>query len=140
MNKAMVRLTKQAIFGPELATFGESCPPSTAPGHSAASQTVARMAGKGLLTLESGADARERLVRLTPKARKMLPRLMAQWTATNAAAAALNAELPCSLHDVLVDAIHALERKPFRERVTPSARHHDKKRRAAVEFAGKVQR
>ncbi|MGH8495369.1 MAG: MarR family winged helix-turn-helix transcriptional regulator [Gammaproteobacteria bacterium] len=93
--------------------------------HSAASQTVAQMARKGLLRLEPGADARERVVRLTPRARRMLPKLQAQWAATDAAAEALSAELPCPLHDVLIAAIRALEMQPFRERIALSARPSD---------------
>lgn len=93
--------------------------------HSAASQTVAQMARKGLLRLEPGADARERVVRLTPKARRMLPKLQAQWAATNAAAEVLSTELPCPLHDMLIAAIRALEKQPFRERIALSARPAD---------------
>lgn len=99
--------------------------------HSAASQTVAQMERKGLLMLEAGTDARERVARLTPKARKLLPKLKAQWAATNAAAEALSTELPHSLQDVLIDAIHALERQPFRERIAQSANHSRKSRRAS---------
>src|SRR3954465_15254760 len=70
--------------------------------HSAASQTVAEMHKRGLLETRAGADARERLVRLTTKARKLLHAINAEWEATEAAATALEAELPYSL-SALID-------------------------------------
>ena len=85
--------------------------------HSAASQTVAEMTKKGLVATEPGADARERIVHLTDAARAMLPQLKMQWAATNAAAAELSAELGVSLPAVVGDAISALKRRPFRERI-----------------------
>jgi DNA-binding MarR family transcriptional regulator len=89
--------------------------------HSAASQTVAQLSRAGLVTLAPGADARERIVRLTPKARRMLPAIQAEWAATTAAAAALDAELPYPLAG-LVEALHeALRRRPFRQRIADAA-------------------
>ena len=41
--------------------------------HSAASQTAAQMARHGLLTLGRGADARQRIARLTARAHELLP-------------------------------------------------------------------
>lgn len=96
--------------------------------HSAASQTVSQMARRGLVRLVPGADARQRIVRMSPKLRRMLPGLEAQWEATTAAAEALNAELPQGLHDALVAAIDALERQPFRERIQRAAKAAGKAR------------
>jgi DNA-binding MarR family transcriptional regulator len=85
--------------------------------HSAASQTVAEMVKKGLVTTEPGDDARERVVHLTRAARALLPRLKAQWAATNAAADGLSAELGLSLPDILTAAIARLREQPFRDRI-----------------------
>jgi DNA-binding MarR family transcriptional regulator len=89
--------------------------------HSAASQTVAQMARRELVTLAAGADARSRLVSLTGTARSLLPAIQAEWAATAAAATALDAELPYPLSD-LVTAVHdALARRSFRERIGDAA-------------------
>jgi DNA-binding MarR family transcriptional regulator len=89
--------------------------------HSAASQTVAQMARRDLVTLATGADARSRLVDLTDTARSLLPAIQAEWAATAAAAAELDAELPYPLSD-LVTAVHnALARRSFRERIADAA-------------------
>ncbi|EOD68038.1 MarR family winged helix-turn-helix transcriptional regulator [Amycolatopsis vancoresmycina] len=85
--------------------------------HSAASQTVAQMSRAGLVTLEPGADARQRIVSLTAKTRDLLPLIEAEWAATTEAAAALEAELPYSLRALLDAIVEALDRKPFRERI-----------------------
>lgn len=89
--------------------------------HSAASQTVAQMARRGLVTLAPGADARQRIVRLTPKAVALLPALEREWAATAAAARAFEAELPYPLSGpggLIQEALAALERRPMRERIT----------------------
>jgi DNA-binding MarR family transcriptional regulator len=104
--------------------------------HSAVSQTVAQMVRDGLLMLAPGADARERVVRMTPKLRRMLGRLQEQWAATAAAAAKLDEELGHSLQEAVVDAIGALERKPFRERIAEAGnRTGPRRRRAAASTA-----
>jgi DNA-binding MarR family transcriptional regulator len=90
--------------------------------HSAASQTVAQMARAGLVTLQPGADARQRIVRLTAEARSLLPIIAAEWAATEAAAAELNAELPMPLDEFLAAIVAAVERRPFRERIADAAR------------------
>lgn len=89
--------------------------------HSAASQTVARMAPHDLVTLAAGADARSRLVDLTDKARSLLPAIQAEWAATAAAAAALDAELPYPLSDLVTAVRDALARRSFRERIADAA-------------------
>jgi DNA-binding MarR family transcriptional regulator len=93
--------------------------------HSAASQTVAQMSRSGLVVLEPGTDARQRIVHLTPKAEALLPVLDAEWAATSAAAAELEAELPFPLGDLLDQAALALERRPFRDRIADAARRRD---------------
>ncbi|WP_420831572.1 MarR family winged helix-turn-helix transcriptional regulator [Amycolatopsis lexingtonensis] len=85
--------------------------------HSAASQTVAQMNRAGLVALEPGADARQRIVSLTAKARGLLPLIEAEWAATTEASEALEAELPYSLRALLDAIVEALDRKPFRERI-----------------------
>lgn len=89
--------------------------------HSAASQTVAEMERRGWVELRAGDDARQRLVRLTPKARRLLPAINAEWDATEAAAAALDAELPYSLSALIDELAAALERRGFRDRIADAA-------------------
>lgn len=90
--------------------------------HSAASQTVAQLRARGLVDLRPGQDARERIVHLTEHARNLLPTLHAEWAATEAAAAELEAELGHPLGEVLAAAASALAERPFHQRVLDSAR------------------
>ena len=90
--------------------------------HSAASQTAAQMARHGLLTLETGTDARQRIARLTDRARALLPLIEAEWAATSAAAAELEAELPAALTDVLTRTERAVLSRPMRTRIADAAR------------------
>ncbi|MDT7729379.1 MAG: hypothetical protein QOI21_5955 [Actinomycetota bacterium] len=94
--------------------------------HSAASQTVTQMEKYGLVTLETGADARQRIVQLTGEARALLPKLDAEWAATTAAAEEFEAELPYSLSALLTEATRVLEQRPFRDRIADAARSLDK--------------
>jgi DNA-binding MarR family transcriptional regulator len=89
--------------------------------HSAASQTVAEMARRGLVDLRPGADGRQRIVHLTAKALAILPAVEAEWDATTSAAAELDAELPFPLSDLIPAIAAALDRKPFRDRIAGSA-------------------
>jgi len=89
--------------------------------HSAASQTVTQMAREELVLLTPGADARQRIVRLAPRAEALLPTLDAEWRATTAAAAALEAELPYPLTRLIAEALDALERRPMRQRIAEAA-------------------
>jgi DNA-binding MarR family transcriptional regulator len=89
--------------------------------HSAASQTVAQMARRGLVELRPGADGRQRIVHLTAKARAILPVVESEWDATASAAAELDAELPFPLSELVPAITAALERKPFRDRIAESA-------------------
>lgn len=95
--------------------------------HSAVSQTVSQMVKDALVELHPGADARERIVVLTPRARAMLPDLEAQWAAVNVAADQLDAELSAPLTQIASEAIAALTQQSFGERI----------RRAALAASGK---
>jgi DNA-binding MarR family transcriptional regulator len=90
--------------------------------HSAASQTVAQMSRCGLVALEPGDDARQRIVRLTDRARSLLPVIDAEWAATEAAVADLDAELPVPLGEMLAAILGAVQRRPMRDRVVDAAR------------------
>ena len=89
--------------------------------HSAASQTVAEMERRGLLTLRPGRDARQRLVTLSAKAKRLLPAINAEWEATDLASAALEAELPYPLSRLIDELAAALERRRFRARIADAA-------------------
>lgn len=86
--------------------------------HSAASQTVAQLAKEDLVTLSPGADARRRIVHLTPKAEALLPAMAREWEATNAAVAELEAELPYPLSRLVDETLEALRRRPMPDRTT----------------------
>jgi DNA-binding MarR family transcriptional regulator len=89
--------------------------------HSAASQTVADMERRGLLALRPGTDARRRQVSLTAKTKRLLPAIDAEWEATDLASAALDAELPYPLGQLIDDLAAALERRRFRQRIADAA-------------------
>lgn len=89
--------------------------------HSAASQTVAQLAKEELVTLRPGADARQRIVALTPKAEQLLPTLDAEWHATSAAAVAFEAELSYPLSRLVDEALTALRQRPMRQRIADAA-------------------
>jgi len=86
--------------------------------HSAASQTITKMTRLGLLESIKGEDGRERLIRLSPKCRSLLPKLHAQWTATQIAADGLDAELSMPLSQIAAEAISALTERSFSLRIS----------------------
>ncbi len=90
--------------------------------HSAASQTVAQMSRRGLVTLETGTDARQRIVRLTAKTEAMLPTIEAEWAVTEATVRELEAELPFPLSETLAAILRAVERRSLRQRLGDTAR------------------
>ena len=90
--------------------------------HSAASQRVTELRKRGLVELQPGADARERLVHLTDQARELKPALDAEWDATDKAFADLNAELTATLSQVVTEMNAALDRRSFRDRIADAAR------------------
>lgn len=85
--------------------------------HSAASQTVSQMVRDELVYLQRGLDSRERIVHLTDHAQKLLPRLRLLWAATARAATRLDTELTTPLHQAVSEAIQALERERFLQRI-----------------------
>ncbi|WP_446209644.1 MarR family winged helix-turn-helix transcriptional regulator [Micromonospora sp. IBSANI012] len=89
--------------------------------HSAASQTVAQLAKAGLVTLSPGADARQRIAHLTPRAESLLPVLDAESAATTAAARRFEAELSYPLSRLVDEALAALGRRSMRQRIADVA-------------------
>ena len=85
--------------------------------HSALSQKVAAMRTAGLVRTTTGADGRTRMVTLTAKARALTDRLAAEWRATEAAVAELEAEIPYPLSQVVTDIEAALRRRSFHDRI-----------------------
>lgn len=93
----------------------------------AATQTVALMVKKGLLTVAAGGeDGRQRVVRLSAAGEALLPELRVRWQATKSAADSLDAELAFPLSACLEQAIAALERRSFGARIRDAQlRLHD---------------
>jgi DNA-binding MarR family transcriptional regulator len=85
--------------------------------HSAMSQKVAAMRAAGWVRTTAGADARSKQVTLTRKAERAVPQLAAEWLATEASLAELEAEIPYPLSQVVTDIAAALDRKSFRDRI-----------------------
>jgi DNA-binding MarR family transcriptional regulator len=79
------------------------------------------MERRGLLALRPGADARQRVVTLTARAKRLLPAINAEWEATDLASAALEVELPYPLSRLIDELGAALERRPFRRRIADAA-------------------
>jgi DNA-binding MarR family transcriptional regulator len=86
--------------------------------HSALSQKVAAMRAAGWLDTSQGADARSKLVMLTPKAERVAGLLAAEWRATEAVITEIESELPYPLSRVADDIRAVLARKSFRDRIT----------------------
>jgi DNA-binding MarR family transcriptional regulator len=82
-----------------------------------ATQTVQEMVGKGLVSLQRGKDARERRVYLTQAAHALVPQLERLWAATHRAADELDSELSAPLSAVVDEALEALQRRSFAERL-----------------------
>jgi len=85
--------------------------------HSAMSQKVAAMRAAGLVRTTAGSDARTKKVTLTAKARRIIGQLAAEWRATEAAVAEIEAEIPYPLSRVVTDIEQALRRKSFHDRI-----------------------
>jgi DNA-binding MarR family transcriptional regulator len=85
--------------------------------HSGTSQKVAAMRTAGLVRTRQGADARSKTVALTAKARRIVGRLAAEWRATEAVIADLEAEIPYPLSQVVTDIENVLRVKSFHARV-----------------------
>ena len=85
--------------------------------HSAVSQTVSALRAEGLVDTLPGHDARTRVVELTDRGRELVPFLEAEWRATEAAAAELDASLPVSLAEFTAALRAGLEERSFLERI-----------------------
>ena len=85
--------------------------------HSATSQKVAAMRAAGWVRTTAGSDARSKRVALTAKATRVIGRLAAEWRATEAAVAEIEAESPYPLSRVVTDIEEALRRKSFHDRI-----------------------
>ena len=85
--------------------------------HSAMSQKVAAMRAAGWLETAPGPDARSKKVLLSPKAEQVAARLAAEWRATEATIAEIEAEIPYPLSRVADDIAAALRGKSFRQRI-----------------------
>jgi DNA-binding MarR family transcriptional regulator len=85
--------------------------------HSALSQKVAAMRDAGWLETSPGPDARSKKVSLTPKAETIAARLAAEWRATEASLAEIEAEIPYPLTRAAADVQAVLARKSFHDRI-----------------------
>ena len=85
--------------------------------HSALSQTVAQMRTAGLVESTPGPDGRTRVTSLTTQGRALVPLAEAEWRATEAAVAELDAELPYPLTRVAADLAAALAARSFADRL-----------------------
>ncbi|GIF38550.1 MarR family winged helix-turn-helix transcriptional regulator [Actinoplanes xinjiangensis] len=86
--------------------------------HSGMSQKVSAMRAAGWVRTAAGVDARTRKVELTGKAVAVVRRLAAEWRATEAAIAEIEAEIPYPLSRVVRDIEAALERRSLHARIT----------------------
>jgi DNA-binding MarR family transcriptional regulator len=86
--------------------------------HSALSQKVAAMRAAGWLRTVPGPDARSKKVTLTPKAERVAAMLAAEWQATDAAIAEIEAEVPYPLTKAADDIRAVLARKSFHDRIS----------------------
>jgi DNA-binding MarR family transcriptional regulator len=91
--------------------------------HSATSQKVAAMRAAGWVRTTAGTDARSKQVRLTAKATRVIGRLAAEWRATEAAVAEIEAEIPYPLSRVVTDIEEVLRRKSFHDRIAGNLAH-----------------
>jgi DNA-binding MarR family transcriptional regulator len=85
--------------------------------HSAMSQTVSVMRKDGLIQSAPGADARNRMVELTPAGRALVEPLRAEWYASEAVIAEIDAEVPYELGQLIADLREALDRRSFADRL-----------------------
>jgi DNA-binding MarR family transcriptional regulator len=85
--------------------------------HSAMSQKVAAMRTAGWVKTTPGPDARSKNVTLTPKADKIAGMLAAEWRATEASVAEIEAEIPYPMTRVAEDIAAVLARKSFHDRI-----------------------
>jgi hypothetical protein len=75
------------------------------------------MRAAGLVRTTAGADARSKKVMLTQKAQGIAGMLAAEWRATEAAIADIEAEIPYPLSQAVTDIEAALRRKSLHDRI-----------------------
>jgi DNA-binding MarR family transcriptional regulator len=85
--------------------------------HSAISQKVAAMRAAGLVRTTAGPDARSKQVVLTARTRRIVGLLAAEWRATEAAAAEIDAELDYPLSRFVDGMEAALAQTSFHDRI-----------------------
>ena len=84
----------------------------------AATQTLVEMKRLGLIAEAKGNDRRKRIVQLTPYAFDVARALQPTWDAVACAASQLDAELSHPLSAILDEALAALARKSFLDRIS----------------------
>lgn len=85
--------------------------------HSAMSQKVSAMRAAGLVRTTAGPDARSKKVTLTAKAGRIVEQLAAEWRATEATIAEIEAETEYPLSKAVSDIEEVLRRKSFHDRI-----------------------
>lgn len=88
--------------------------------HGAMSQSVRAMKTAGMVETKTGEDARNVVVDLSGRGWEAIAFLKAEWAATEAMLAELDAELPYPLTRIMEDVRGRLDQEPLRERL---ARH-----------------
>ena len=89
--------------------------------HGAISQTVAQMEKRGLVELQKGNDARERIVQITSKTEAMIPALQWHWDVAIAVTMGIDADLSTPISTVMLEAIDALNLVPYKDRFQRAA-------------------
>lgn len=90
---------------------------STGRTHSAMSQKVSAMRAAGWLDTSPGPDARSKKVALTARAAAIAGKLAAEWRATEASVAEIEAEIPYPLSEAAADIRAVLARRSFHDRI-----------------------
>jgi DNA-binding MarR family transcriptional regulator len=85
--------------------------------HSAASQKVAALRRDGYVVDTAGSDLRTKVIALTDRGAELAPFLAGEWSATEAASADLEGELPYPLSRAVDDMRQALQRNSFHDRI-----------------------
>jgi len=85
--------------------------------HSAMSQTVTELRRAGLVDSSPGADARTRVIVLTPAGTDVIPLLEQEWRATEDTLADLDAAVPYPLLRVVADLHALLQERSFLDRL-----------------------
>lgn len=85
--------------------------------HSATSQKVSALRTAGHVVDTAGDDLRTKVIALTERGAELAPFLAAEWSATEAACADLESELPYALSRVVDDMREVLQRSSFHDRI-----------------------